>query len=127
MMRRPPRPTRTDTLFPYTTLVRSGEKLADLPAIDWRIDHVAVKEAVFPWGRFAGVDPVLSPEMKSTGEVMGIDLDFTAAFGKSQLGAGVVLPEKGTLFGSVQDSDKPQNGKPSCRERVCQSVENQVA
>src|SRR3546814_12372640 len=75
----------------------AGEKLADLPAIDWRIDHVAVKEAVFPWGRFAGVDPVLSPEMKSTGEVMGIDLDFTAAFGKSQLGAGVVLPEKGTL------------------------------
>src|SRR3546814_4542813 len=53
--------------------VMAGEKLADLPAIDWRIDHVAVKEAVFPWGRFAGVDPVLSPEMKSTGEVMGID------------------------------------------------------
>src|SRR3546814_13967118 len=86
----------------------AGEKLADLPAIDWRIGHVAVKEAVFPWGRFVGVDPVLSPEMKSTGEVMGIDLDFTAAFGKSQLGAGVVLPEKGTLFVSVKDSDTPQ-------------------
>src|SRR3546814_16483273 len=84
----------------------AGEKLADLPAIDWRIGHVAVKEAVFPWGRSAGVDPVLSPEMKSTGEVMGIVLDFTAAFGKSQLGAGVVLPDKGTLFVSVKASDK---------------------
>ncbi|MCM8729998.1 carbamoyl-phosphate synthase large subunit [Hephaestia sp. GCM10023244] len=88
--------------------VMAGEKLADLPSIDWRINHVAVKEAVFPWGRFAGVDPVLSPEMKSTGEVMGIDRDFTAAFGKSQLGAGMVLPETGTLFVSVKDSDKPQ-------------------
>ncbi len=87
--------------------VMAGEKLADLPPIDRRIDHVAVKEAVFPWARFAGVDPVLSPEMKSTGEVMGIDTDFTAAFGKSQLGSGVVLPEKGTLFVSVKDSDKP--------------------
>ena len=87
--------------------VMAGEKLADLPRIDRHIDHVAVKEAVFPWARFAGVDPVLSPEMKSTGEVMGIDRDFAAAFGKSQLGAGVVLPERGTLFVSVKDSDKP--------------------
>jgi len=87
--------------------VMAGEKLAHLPAIDRHIDHVAVKEAVFPFNRFPGVDPVLSPEMKSTGEVMGIDLDFTAAFGKAELGAGTVLPEKGSLFVSVKDSDKP--------------------
>src|SRR5690242_2479936 len=87
--------------------VMAGEKLADLPEIDRRIDYVAVKEAVFPWGRFAGVDPVLSPEMKSTGEVMGIDRDFSIAFAKAQLGAGMVLPQSGTLFVSVKDSDKP--------------------
>ncbi|WP_431470433.1 carbamoyl-phosphate synthase large subunit [Sphingosinithalassobacter sp. LHW66-3] len=87
--------------------VMAGEKLADLPAIDRNIDYIAVKEAVFPWGRFPGVDPVLSPEMKSTGEVMGIDRDFATAFAKSQLGAGVTLPQSGTLFVSVKDSDKP--------------------
>lgn len=87
--------------------VMAGEMLADLPAIDRHIDHIAVKEAVFPWARFAGVDPVLSPEMKSTGEVMGIDSDFEMAFAKSQLGAGTVLPSAGRLFVSVKDSDKP--------------------
>ena len=87
--------------------VMAGEKLADLPTIDRNIDYVAVKEAVFPWARFPGVDPVLSPEMKSTGEVMGIDLDFAIAFAKSQLGAGVTLPKAGTVFVSVKDSDKP--------------------
>ena len=56
--------------------VMAGEKLADLPPIDRDIDYIAVKEAVFPFARFPGVDPVLSPEMKSTGEVMGIDRDF---------------------------------------------------
>jgi carbamoyl-phosphate synthase large subunit len=86
--------------------VMAGEMLADLPPIDRNIDHVAVKEAVFPWGRFPGVDPVLSPEMKSTGEVMGIDSDFATAFAKSQLGAGVTLPTGGTVFVSVKDSDK---------------------
>ncbi|UUL83327.1 carbamoyl-phosphate synthase large subunit [Sphingomonas qomolangmaensis] len=86
--------------------VMAGEMLADLPKIDWRVDHVAVKEAVFPWGRFAGVDPVLSPEMKSTGEVMGIDTDFAIAFAKAQLGAGTILPSKGTVFVSVKASDK---------------------
>ena len=80
--------------------------LADLPPIDRNIDHIAVKEAVFPWGRFPGVDPVLSPEMKSTGEVMGIDSDFATAFAKSQLGAGITLPTGGTVFVSVKDSDK---------------------
>ena len=86
--------------------VMAGEKLRDLPPIDRHIDYYAVKEAVFPWGRFAGIDPVLSPEMKSTGEVMGIDPDFTTAFAKSQLGAGTVLPTGGLAFVSVKDGDK---------------------
>ncbi|MDT8758060.1 carbamoyl-phosphate synthase large subunit [Sphingomonas psychrotolerans] len=86
--------------------VMAGEKLKDLPKIDRDIDYIAVKEAVFPWARFPGVDPVLSPEMKSTGEVMGIDSDFATAFAKSQLGAGTMLPSSGTLFVSVKDSDK---------------------
>ncbi|WP_257538349.1 carbamoyl-phosphate synthase large subunit [Sphingobium sp. CFD-1] len=88
--------------------VMAGEKLKDLPKIDRNaIDHVAVKEAVFPFARFPGVDPVLSPEMKSTGEVMGIDSNFATAFAKSQLGAGMVLPTHGTVFISLKDSDKP--------------------
>lgn len=86
--------------------VMAGEKLANLPVIDRDIDYIAVKEAVFPWARFPGVDPVLSPEMKSTGEVMGIDKDFATAFAKSQLGAGTVLPQGGTVFVSVKQSDK---------------------
>ncbi|MES2095744.1 MAG: carbamoyl-phosphate synthase large subunit [Pseudomonadota bacterium] len=87
--------------------VMAGEKLKDLPVIDRNISYFAVKEAVFPFNRFPGIDPVLSPEMKSTGEVMGIDQDFTAAFGKAELGAGTVFPESGSLFVSVKDSDKP--------------------
>ncbi|MCH4892696.1 MULTISPECIES: carbamoyl-phosphate synthase large subunit [unclassified Sphingomonas] len=90
----------------YASRVMAGEKLRDLPPIDRHIDHIAVKEAVFPWGRFPGIDPVLSPEMKSTGEVMGIDRDFATAFAKAQLGAGVTLPQSGTLFVSVKNSDK---------------------
>ncbi|WP_294330925.1 carbamoyl-phosphate synthase large subunit [uncultured Sphingomonas sp.] len=86
--------------------VMAGEKLATLPKIDRDIDYIAVKEAVFPWARFPGVDPVLSPEMKSTGEVMGIDKDFATAFAKSQLGAGTVLPQGGTVFVSVKQGDK---------------------
>ncbi|GGI75561.1 carbamoyl-phosphate synthase large chain [Polymorphobacter multimanifer] len=70
--------------------------------------HIAVKEAVFPFARFPGVDPVLGPEMKSTGEVMGIDVDFATAFAKSQLGAGTKLPESGTVFISLKDGDKQQ-------------------
>ncbi|MBB3475477.1 carbamoyl-phosphate synthase large subunit [Sphingomonas sp. BK345] len=86
--------------------VMAGEKLADLPAIDRDIDYFAVKEAVFPFSRFPGIDPVLSPEMKSTGEVMGIDRDFTTAFAKSQLGAGTILPSGGAVFVSVKQGDK---------------------
>ena len=86
--------------------VMAGEKLRDLPKIDRDIAYFAVKEAVFPFSRFPGIDPVLSPEMKSTGEVMGISTDFTTAFAKSQLGAGTVLPTSGAVFVSVKDGDK---------------------
>jgi carbamoyl-phosphate synthase large subunit len=88
--------------------VMAGEKLADLPPIDLDVGHIAVKEAVFPFARFAGVDPALSPEMKSTGEVMGIDSDFATAFAKSQIGAGNILPDGGMAFVSVKDGDKPR-------------------
>ncbi|TXC69075.1 carbamoyl-phosphate synthase large subunit [Sphingorhabdus soli] len=87
--------------------VMAGEMLADLPKIDRHISYVAVKEAVFPFARFAGIDPVLSPEMKSTGEVMGIDSNFAMAFAKSQLGANIKVPLDGTVFISVKESDKP--------------------
>ncbi|WP_037501543.1 carbamoyl-phosphate synthase large subunit [Sphingomonas jaspsi] len=86
--------------------VMAGEKLVDLPRVDRHIDYVAVKESVFPFARFPGTDPVLSPEMKSTGEVMGIDSDFDIAFAKSQIGGGVTLPDAGTVFISVKDTDK---------------------
>ncbi len=87
--------------------VMAGEKLKNLPPINLDIDYIAVKEAVFPFARFPGVDPVLSPEMKSTGEVMGIDKNFAMAFAKAQLGAGVTLPLSGKVFVSVKDTDKP--------------------
>jgi carbamoyl-phosphate synthase large subunit len=76
--------------------------------------HIAVKEAVFPFNRFPGVDLILGPEMKSTGEVMGLDVDFGRAFAKSQLGSGVVLPLSGTVFVSVRNHDKPGLVEP-CR------------
>ena len=87
--------------------VMAGEKLKDLPPINLDVDYIAVKEAVFPFARFPGVDPVLSPEMKSTGEVMGIDSNFAMAFAKSQIGAGATLPQSGNVFVSVKDTDKP--------------------
>jgi len=84
-----------------------GKKLREL-GIKERLNlrHVAVKEAVFPFLKLPGVDPVLGPEMKSTGEVMGIDYDFGLAYYKAQLGAGMRLPLKGTAFLSVKDRDK---------------------
>ena len=87
--------------------VMAGEGLHTFEPFDLNPDHMAVKEAVFPFARFPGSDPVLSPEMKSTGEVMGIDRGFAAAFLKSQLGAGMKPPQSGTLFVSVKDTDKP--------------------
>ncbi|MDD9878986.1 MAG: carbamoyl-phosphate synthase large subunit [Magnetovibrio sp.] len=87
--------------------VMAGEKLADFDLeTKARRRHMAVKEAVFPFSRFPGVDTILGPEMKSTGEVMGLDEDFPRAFAKSQLGAGNRLPTEGTAFISVKDHDK---------------------
>jgi len=79
--------------------------------------HVAVKEAVFPFARFPGVDLILGPEMKSTGEVMGLDTDFGRAFAKSQLGSGTSLPFEGRVFVSVRDQDKRALVEP-CRQLV---------
>ena len=96
--------------------VMAGVPLANFNLIDAPYDHVAVKEAVFPFARFPGVDTVLGPEMRSTGEVMGLDWRrpgeslapaFARAFAKSQLGGGCVLPAKGGVFVSVKDADKP--------------------
>ena len=85
----------------------AGEQLTgfDLPSAT--PNHVAVKEAVLPFARFPGVDTLLGPEMRSTGEVMGIDKGFARAFLKAQLAAGVVLPTEGAVFISVKDADKP--------------------
>ncbi len=71
------------------------------------LDHVSVKEAVLPFDRFPGVDTLLGPEMRSTGEVMGVDITFGLAFAKSQMAAGTRLPESGTVFLSLADRDKP--------------------
>ncbi len=91
--------------------VMAGAKLADFDFPEAKRRHIAVKEAVFPFARFPGVDVVLGPEMKSTGEVMGLDSDFARAFLKAQLGAGIVLPRQGTVFVSVRDEDKPAAAK----------------
>jgi len=97
--------------------VMAGRKLSEFDLVEAPYDHVAVKEAVFPFARFAGVDTVLGPEMRSTGEVMGLDwrregepdasAAFARAFAKSQLGGGTILPKSGAVFVSVKDSDKP--------------------
>ncbi|WP_429912709.1 carbamoyl-phosphate synthase large subunit [Glycocaulis sp.] len=95
--------------------VMAGEKLSSFKVWNDTPEHVAVKEAVMPFARFPGVDPVLGPEMRSTGEVMGIDMRFEAAFAKAQLGAGVRLPRSGTVFVSLKESDKAQMIEP-CRQ-----------
>ncbi len=88
--------------------VMVGETLADLGFTEEVVPaHVAVKEAVFPFAKFPGVDTLLGPEMKSTGEVMGIDRSFGVAFAKAQIAAGSTLPLEGTAFLSVEDGDKP--------------------
>ena len=84
-----------------------GEPLAGIELPTMHNGHVSVKEAVLPFARFAGADSILGPEMKSTGEVMGIAGDFPTAFGKAQAAAGVSLPAKGTVFITVTDTDKP--------------------
>ncbi len=96
----------------------AGEALANQETLPRIRDHIAVKAPVFPFARFPGTDPVLGPEMKSTGEVMGIDRDFDTAFAKSLQGAGVIVPQSGTLFVSVKNSDK---------ELVVAAVEEMIA
>ncbi|MCX5618251.1 carbamoyl-phosphate synthase large subunit [Bombella sp. TMW 2.2543] len=87
--------------------IMAGARLSDFPLEGRSVaPHVAVKEAVFPFNRFSGVDTILGPEMRSTGEVMGLDANFEMAFAKSQLAAGVKLPREGTVFLSVRESDK---------------------
>ncbi|MGJ8531390.1 MAG: carbamoyl-phosphate synthase large subunit [Alphaproteobacteria bacterium] len=86
--------------------VMAGERLADMDLTKPVYDHIAVKEAVFPFARFPGVDTVLGPEMRSTGEVMGLDSSFPIAFAKSQMGSGTKVPVGGKVFVSVRDKDK---------------------
>ena len=88
--------------------IMAGESLASFGLKPKKLDHVGVKEAVFPFARFPGVDTILGPEMRSTGEVIGLDRSFEVAFAKSQLGAGASVPVAGTVFVSVKDSDKPR-------------------
>ncbi|MFL5100092.1 MAG: carbamoyl-phosphate synthase large subunit [Xanthobacteraceae bacterium] len=88
--------------------IMAGESLASFKLGMPRFEHVGVKEAVFPFARFPGVDTVLGPEMRSTGEVMGLDRSFAIAFAKSQIGGGSRLPREGTVFVSVKDADKPR-------------------
>jgi carbamoyl-phosphate synthase large subunit len=111
-----PRASRTVPFVAKATGVAIAKLAARLmagePLTNFRLDgakgsHVAVKEAVFPFARFPNVDTLLGPEMKSTGEVMGLDSDFGRAFAKSQLGSGVELPLEGAVFVSVRDRDKP--------------------
>ncbi len=97
--------------------VMAGEKLGAFALARAGKRHVAVKEAVFPFARFPGVDLILGPEMKSTGEVMGLDSDFGRAFAKSQLGSGTMLPLAGTVFVSVRNKDKPGVVAP-CRRLI---------
>ena len=93
--------------------IMAGEKLdsAITSYGEWReaqnLKHIAVKEAVFPFARFPGVDILLGPEMRSTGEVMGLDTDYAMAYAKALIGGGMTLPKEGTIFISVKDSDKP--------------------
>jgi carbamoyl-phosphate synthase large subunit len=93
--------------------VMAGEKLSSFSLKPSKKPHIAVKEAVLPFNRFPGVDTILGPEMKSTGEVMGLDTDFGRAFAKSQIGGGTRLPLGGTVFISVKDADKPYASGPA--------------
>lgn len=101
---------------PYAKIaarVMAGASLDEFDLPSKPIEHLAVKEAVFPFTRFPGVDVILGPEMRSTGEVMGIDSSFEAAFAKAQIAAGNVLPKKGRVFISVKDADKAAMVEPA--------------
>ncbi len=93
-------------LVKIASKIMIGKKIKDFELTNKKFNHVSVKEAVFPFSRFPGTDIILSPEMKSTGEVMGIDESFEVAFYKSQIGANVLLPKKGNVFISIKDEDK---------------------
>ncbi|HUD50588.1 ATP-grasp domain-containing protein, partial [Parvibaculum sp.] len=93
--------------------VMAGVPLASFKLEPFHYDHVAVKEAVFPFARFPGVDTILGPEMRSTGEVMGLDKSFAVAFAKSQIAGGTKVPTTGTVFVSVKDGDKDKIVKPA--------------
>ena len=94
-------------LAKIASLVMSGKTLEELGVTEEAIPrHIAVKEAVLPFQKFPGADTLLGPEMRSTGEVMGIDSDFGKAFAKAEMGAGVILATEGTIFVSVNDRDK---------------------
>jgi carbamoyl-phosphate synthase large subunit len=97
--------------------IMAGQPLSAFDLERRNLGHIAVKEAVFPFARFPGVDPVLGPEMRSTGEVMGIDRDFAIAFAKSQIGAGQKLPASGSVFVSLRDGDKAGIVGP-CRQLI---------
>ncbi|MCE4223906.1 carbamoyl-phosphate synthase large subunit [Methylobacterium sp. C25] len=86
--------------------IMAGERLSSFGLRPKHLDHIAVKEAVFPFARFPGVDVLLGPEMRSTGEVIGLDAGFGVAFAKSQLGSGTAVPTAGVVFVSVRDDDK---------------------
>jgi carbamoyl-phosphate synthase large subunit len=95
-------------LAKVAALCMMGKTLRELKAPrEIELRHVAVKESVFPFARFPGVDVILGPEMKSTGEVMGIADDYASAFAKAELASGSKLPRAGTVFISVKDEDKP--------------------
>jgi len=96
----------------FAARLMAGEALKSLGIKKSKGKHIAVKEAVFPFARFPGVDIILGPEMRSTGEVMGLDMNFGRAFAKSQLGAGIKVPVEGVVFVSVKDQDKQAMVKP---------------
>src|SRR5439155_17073586 len=88
--------------------VMAGKSLRELGVVEpTPPKHTSVKEVVFPFTKFHGVDVILGPEMRSTGEVMGIDMNFPLAFAKSQIAAGGALPTKGRIYISVNNADKP--------------------
>ncbi|MGL4620614.1 MAG: carbamoyl-phosphate synthase large subunit, partial [Chroococcidiopsis sp.] len=95
-------------LAKLASLVMAGQNLVQLGLNEEpKLNHIAVKEAVLPFKKFPGTDTLLGPEMRSTGEVMGIDRDFGLAYAKAELGAGEVLPLEGTVFVTCNERDKP--------------------
>ncbi|WP_289034427.1 carbamoyl-phosphate synthase large subunit [uncultured Roseibium sp.] len=95
-----------DPVAKIASRIMAGESLASFGLSEKKLQHVAVKEAVFPFARFPGVDTILGPEMRSTGEVMGLNGAFSTAFAKSQIACGTGVPEEGTVFVSMRDQDK---------------------